>query len=191
MKLVKYLILISILFAISACKTVTLVEPASGVDLLATEENIYTLVNLHPDEIHAKLYSVNYQREGLIAACSKVDLVSLSSERLTFTLVSSGKTYTLDKHKSSPDFPAYVQKYFGSQCVTSDIKKLSSTDRQGIEKGVATKGMTKQGVIYAIGYPPEHRTPSNDGNEWIYWINRFKTMAVVFDSKGKVTEVGK
>jgi len=190
MKLNNFFIIALIMAFITGCKTTELVD-SSGVNMLETTGNVYTMVNLHPDEKQLKLYTVNYQREGLIPACSKVKLDAFERKRLTFTVVSTGKTYIMDKHKSSPDFPAYLKKYFGTECVSSKIKKLSSTDRKGIEKGIVTKGMTKQGVLYAIGYPPEHHTPSTNLNEWKYWINRFKTMVVRFDDKGKVTHIVK
>jgi hypothetical protein len=34
----------------------------------------YTLVNLHPDENRARLYSVNYLQAGLIPLCSRVTI---------------------------------------------------------------------------------------------------------------------
>jgi hypothetical protein len=66
---------------------------------------------------------------------------------------------------------------------------FSDQDRKGISDGRAYVGMTKSGVMTAIGYPAAHRTPSLDGNKWIYWTNRFKTFAVQFDGKGLVTSV--
>jgi hypothetical protein len=45
--------------------------------------------------------------------------------------------------------------------------------------------MTKQDVIASVGYPPAHKTPSLDGNEWRYWENRFGTILVTFKD-GKV-----
>ena len=32
--------------------------------------------------------------------------------------------------------------------------------------------------------------PSLEGDTWIYWRNRFKTMAVEFDNDGKVKNIG-
>jgi hypothetical protein len=64
--------------------------------------------------------------------------------------------------------------------------QLSPVDRKGIQMGTALEGMTRQGVIYAMGYPPPHRTPSLDSERWIDWRNRFNTFAVVFDPSGLV-----
>ncbi|MBN1905695.1 MAG: outer membrane protein assembly factor BamE [Deltaproteobacteria bacterium] len=70
-----------------------------------------------------------------------------------------------------------------------DLSKLSEKDLKGIKEGVASAGMTKDGVMMALGYPATHRTPSLESNTWVYWSNRFKTIAVTFDDKGIVTAI--
>jgi len=75
--------------------------------------------------------------------------------------------------------------------ITSETKVslegLSKTDQEGIRRGKAKKGMSKDGVRMALGYPATHRTPSLKSNTWIYWTNRYKTIAVEFNQDGKVT----
>lgn len=66
---------------------------------------------------------------------------------------------------------------------------LSALDRKGVEQGKAFKGMTKKGVMTALGYPSPHRTSSLDSEEWIYWTNRFGTIAVVFNHNDRVTSI--
>ena len=69
------------------------------------------------------------------------------------------------------------------------LKGFSAVDLKGIKKGKAFKGMTKKGVMTALGYPAAHETPSLDDNQWKYWRNRFRTVVVEFNSKGKVVNV--
>ena len=66
---------------------------------------------------------------------------------------------------------------------------LSEKDRKGIEDGKAYPGMTKDGVKMALGYPATHKTPSLESNRWIYWTNRWDTVAVEFNDQGIVTSV--
>ena len=66
---------------------------------------------------------------------------------------------------------------------------LSNIDRKGIKEGKVYAGMTKQGVRVALGYPAVHRTPSLEDSTWIYWRNRFQTVAVEFDQGGKVAHI--
>lgn len=79
------------------------------------------------------------------------------------------------------------------QLITSpqptNIDRLSPTDRRGIQDGKAYKGMTKEGVRIALGYPAPHRTPSLDGNTWVFWTNRWRAIEVDFDNHGKVKNI--
>ena len=70
------------------------------------------------------------------------------------------------------------------------LDAFSELDRKGISEGRAYVGMSKSGVMAALGYPAAHRTPSPDGNTWVYWKNRFKTFVVQFDDRGLVMGIG-
>ena len=48
--------------------------------------------------------------------------------------------------------------------------------------------MSKKAVILSWGYPPELATPSTSLNAWKYWLKRFTSKIVRFDSDGKTTE---
>jgi len=69
------------------------------------------------------------------------------------------------------------------------LEGLSSIDQKGINEGKVRTGMTKNGVRIALGYPAAHKTPSLESNTWIYWRNRFRTMAVEFGDDGKVKTI--
>jgi hypothetical protein len=71
----------------------------------------------------------------------------------------------------------------------TSLGNLSAKDSKGIKEGRAYTGMTKNGIRIALGYPARHRTPSLDGYEWVYWIDRFRTRLIRFNDKGIVTEV--
>jgi hypothetical protein len=181
MSFYKPLLLSAGVLILSGCASVMpLTDKVTGEDLFQTNKPVYTLVNLHPDEKRMKLYSVNFQQDGLIPVCTQVNIVDVTNKNLTFKISSTDKQYTLTKHKSSPDFSKYLSNYFGTECNSSKIKKLSTLDQQGIKDGVVKEGMTKEGVKYAIGFPPEHKTPDLNSNEWLYWKNRFNTFKVEF-----------
>ncbi len=66
---------------------------------------------------------------------------------------------------------------------------LSEVDRQGIEAGRAMVGMSKQGVLVALGYPAKHRTLSLEQDRWVYWKGRHNAYMVEFDDSGKVVSI--
>jgi len=157
---------------------------------LVGASGVYTLVNLHPDEPRRRLYSVNYQQTGLIPRCSKVKIDSVDSRKMTFQLLDSGREYEYIFHNSLRDpIPKHLDKVFGKKCDAS-LEGMSEVDRKGIRAGSVLAGMSKRGVTLAIGYPPEHATPSLDSDIWTYWTNRFGKMTVSF-SNGKVVGVSR
>lgn len=83
------------------------------------------------------------------------------------------------------DKDAYIDTIFSNEKVSLD--HFSIVDQQGIKSGTAIKGMTKEGVKAALGYPAAHKTPSLNDNEWIFWTNRFGTYAVIFDKNNRVS----
>lgn len=172
---------------LAGCASVNLVD-SSGQDLMKSQ-NVVLKTNLHPDPVRHRLYTVNYQQPGLIPMCTEVELVELSDKRLVFKVKSTGVQYTLDRHRSTADLAAYLHDYFGTSCNKEKLNNLSDIDKEGIKKGKALKGMSKEAVILALGFPPKHKTPNLETNQWRYWLNRWKTMVVEFDDSGKVSAI--
>jgi len=154
--------------------------PQDATPAYGLPESAVTLVNLHPDEERLQLYSVNYQQLGLIPRCTPVHIDSTSSRGIQFTVTSSGRTYNYAFHDSMVEGPEkHLARYFGASCPELPAG-LNPLDMKGIEQGIVSEGMTKQGVIFALGYPPEHATPTPDRDQWIYWKNRWDRFVVRF-----------
>ena len=155
--------------------------PEGGTPGYGLPENAVTLVNLHPDEERRQLYSVNYQQLGLIPRCTPVHIDATSNGGIKFTVTSSGRSYDYSFHDSLvEDREKHIARYFGAAC--PETPGLNPLDLQGIDKGQAGEGMTKNGVILALGYPPDHATPNTDSDNWIYWKNRWDRFVVKFDN---------
>ncbi len=69
-----------------------------------------------------------------------------------------------------------------------DISAMSDIDRKGISNGKVHLGMSKEGVMAALGYPAAHQTPSLEYDTWIYWKGRFGRRKVRFEPKDQVVE---
>ena len=172
-----------------AFAALALAQPGVARDIeyaLIGDQGVVTLVNLHPDENNRRLYSVNYQQDGLIALCTKVRITAVTHRAMTFELADGGRKYEYIFHDTlRQEIPKHLDQFFGKTCPKKQVDALGKVDRQGIKEGRALPGMTKAGVILAIGYPPEHATPSLDGSVWKYWRNRFATTLIHFED-GKV-----
>jgi len=154
-------------------------------------QEVYLLTNLHPDEENQRLYSTNYQLPGRLKVCTKVRITKLSKKKMKFELVDSSREYDYLLHKkSTPEgFSENIKKYFGPECPQAEIDGMSDIDKEGIKKARALKGMTKRGVIIAMGYPPAHVTHDLDYEEWMYWMNKWSRDAVEFDDNGIVENI--
>jgi hypothetical protein len=60
------------------------------------------------------------------------------------------------------------------------LERLPSELAASIRNGEMRKGMTKEQVLMARGYPPAHETPSTELDRWVYWSSRFVKQTIVF-----------
>lgn len=162
---------------------------ANGVDML-TAEKVYTLVNLHPDEQNSRLYTVNYQLPSLLPRCTEIKVNKLSRKKFIFEVPSRGKTYTYIYHKAAVDkLDENIKLYFGTTCDKNVVSRMSKKDQDGIKMGRPLLGMTREGILLAMGRPPKHVNPVLDVSEWMYWRNKFARTAITFNDKGIVTGI--
>jgi len=162
-------------FALGACGARTEYAVAQG-------GQVYTLVNIHAPARGNQLSSVNYQGEVLIPVCTPVTFSRITDRRAFFTVQTTGQAFDYVFHRRSLREPVdqHLARYFGTAC--PDLTQLSQEDQAGVRDGHVYQGMTKQGVLIAIGYPPQHRTPSLDGDVWRYWRARNGTFEVYYQN---------
>lgn len=150
----------------------------------------YTLVNLHPDNERSRLYAVNFQQRGLIPVCSEVEFLGLGAKSFKFRVVSTNRDYEYVNHKAAAEpFPDHVARFFGPTCPKEEIVALSEIDRRGIREGRAIEGMSRRGVILAMGHPPRHVNPDQTAPSFMYWKNRFNRVEIQFGPDDVVTGI--
>jgi hypothetical protein len=186
----RLLALAAIMAAMAGCAA-KVPEALAKIPGLAGATEVYTLTNLHPDDPRTVLYAANYQRAGLLPVCTRVQIERLGGDVMEFRVESSGKVYEYAHHKSAIEpFPQHLSRYFGPRCPDEAMAKLGEIDRRNIRSGTVEAGMTRQGVLFAIGYPPTRTTPDLQATKWRYWRNRFRSFHVEFDDRGRVAKVG-
>ena len=95
--------------------------------------------------------------------------------------------FLYDTGRMRLSIPDYVKAITSPTPVS--LTHLTPVDLEGVSQGRALVGMTREGVLTALGFPAQHRTPSLDAPEWTYWKNRFATLAVVFGQDGLVAHI--
>ena len=69
------------------------------------------------------------------------------------------------------------------------FNNLDAKTRLAIETARVTRGMTREQVIAAIGYPISSETTHLDFRQWRYWLWTYSPYTVNFGEDGKVTSV--
>jgi len=164
--------------------------------VFADEEIRYTKYNIHTQSKDAKISKASYanytnpgQGHEIVPAGSEILITDKSRKSFTFTYNNGSKKviYEFHKKRMGMSLDEYLDKITSAE--PTSHTGLSKEDKKGIAEGKAYKGMSREGVLVALGYPATHRTPSLDSTSWTYWTNRFGTIVVVFDTQGLVSEV--
>ncbi len=130
--------------------------------------------------------TLNYAVEELVPVNSKVKIVREYSDALDLKIGENTFTVALARRYSKKSIADIKARYLNEQPV--DLSKFSKLGQEGIKVGEIKFGMTKQEVLVARGYPPEHATLSIDSDTWRYWQNKWRSMLVRFDDN-KVSDI--
>ena len=143
--------------------------------------------NIRPDS-RGYVSALNYQTQKFIPRCTEVLITSLDAQQMAFK-TSDGEEYVwkFEERISEPPL-RHLARLFVPVC---DHRKLSEEDLAGIKVGKGKKGMTRWGIFFAMGYPPDDLTPDADADQWTYWKYKNITMTLRFDRNGVVTGFGK
>jgi len=171
---------------------------------VAEEGNVYTRYNIHVEKRFKNngeaVYKASYANyvsppsgEHVILP-PNTQIIPVNQRRLftknySFQVVGQdiSVVFEFDAKRMGMDYDQYMALITSPQPVT--LNGLNGIDQKGVTDGKAFVGMTKQGVMTALGYPAVHRTPSLDSNSWTYWKDRFRTLRVEFDQTGRVSQV--
>jgi hypothetical protein len=155
-------------------------------------DKLQTIANLHPDMQRKVLYSLNYQLPGLIPVCSDVTITKVGKKKISFDY--NGQEFVIGYEGFTAGAGLSLMQavegiYFGKACDKSKIASLGKADQEGIRSGQPKVGMTRDGVLFALGRPPFHANPDLTSTTWRYWRNRFGQLVVNFGDDGKVASI--
>ncbi|MDA0989643.1 MAG: hypothetical protein O3A51_02685 [Verrucomicrobia bacterium] len=135
-----------------------------------------------------RMYAINYKKGRLIPAGTAVSNVRVTKKTVTFDIAEWNMTFVVNfqaKFQPNVSIDDLRARLFTTKTKKALLAGFSRDELAAIEAGQVRKGMSKAAVLVAYGYPPEHRTPSTNLNDWIYWLDRYRTRTVQFDANGK------
>lgn len=131
--------------------------------------------------------TTNYQRGPLVPINTPVMLVSMSGSKLVIKRLDTNQNITVaNEEKFTKKSIAEIGSIFLSE-VKTPLDKLPAEVADAIRGGEMRKGMTRELVLMARGYPPAHETPSLEGDRWTYWSSRLVKHTIIF-SNGRLAE---
>ena len=163
---------------------------------VASAQDLYLKYNVHTQVDRANVLKgsyANYTNPGdghvIIPAGTEINITRQTRRGFFFTHDFSAQEAFIEYHQGNMgmDMDAYIDLITSTSPV--NLSRFSDVDQRGIKEGRAIVGMTREGIMTALGYPAAHRTPDLDASRWIYWQNRFRTLAVDFDADGRVSSI--
>lgn len=132
--------------------------------------------------------TTNYRKGILVPINTEVEFVKSSRKRISVKIPSYEATVNIENEEgySGEKIDGIFKRMFARELVKLD--SFTEAEQSQIKKGLVAEGMSKEAVIKAMGYPPKHKTPSLNMDQWRYWKNRFDTQLVYFEN-GKVSSI--
>jgi hypothetical protein len=116
-----------------------------------------------------------------------VKVISMGGARMTLKRLDNGQEIKIENEDK---FTKRSISEMASAMLSAEktpLEKLPNEVASAIRSGEMRKGMTKELVIMARGYPPAHETASIESDRWVYWSSRFVKQTIVF-SNGRLAE---
>ena len=84
---------------------------------------------------------------------------------------------------------AFARRYIVKDDPRAKLEAMPPKLRRAIETARVTRGMTKEQVVMAMGYPISSENPHLDVKRWKYWLWSFSPFTIEFDEAGGVSHV--
>ncbi|MDM0038283.1 hypothetical protein QTH89_17775 [Variovorax sp. J22G21] len=87
------------------------------------------------------------------------------------------------------DLGTFAKRWVVTEDPSAKIAKFPPKIRDAIKSARIAKGMTREQVAMAVGYPISSENPNLDAPTWRMWLGSFSEFQVQFDRSGRVSEV--
>lgn len=168
-------------------------------------EKLYTAYNMwfeKPKSMHC----INFKAGTMIPAGSLVSSAQLIDDEVVyvpgmdyeevppyirFTIAEDKQEYNVQfsrRWHPGKSIQDYFDLMFTTRPLDERIAEFTSDEKQAIHGGYLLEGMSKEAVLIAYGYPPEHKTRNLTSNTWLYWRNKFGKKVIYFDPDGRTVK---
>ena len=132
----------------------------------------------------------NYQESGkrIIPVGTPLRVTGYGRYRV-YVELNGGKQAIGNDYSRDIALPEFAQRYVVPQDPNAKLASYPPKIRDAIKSARITKGMTREQVLMAVGYPISSENPNLDAPIWRMWLSSFGEFQVQFDGGGKVRDV--
>lgn len=133
---------------------------------------------------------INYIGSGkqVIAVGTPVKVTGYGRQRVLIEV--EGKKLALgNDYSRSVALEDFARRYIVADDPTAALDKAAPKIREAIKAMRITRGMTRQQVLMAVGYPIVSENPELDSTLWRYWISRSEEYQVFWSEDRRVDKI--
>lgn len=133
---------------------------------------------------------INYAEGGkrVIPAGTPIKVTGYGRYRVLIDVGGSSQAIGND-YSRDLDLQTFARRYVVAEDPKQKLAGYSAPHREAITTSRLMRGMTREQVLMAVGYPVSSENPSLDASLWRFWRDSFTEFQVHFDDQGRVKDV--
>jgi hypothetical protein len=169
----------------------TVTIAACGLDIAVAQPTYegFLCCNLRSDS-GGWISDANYQEPGkkTVAVGTPVKILGYGRQRVN--LDAGGQKYSIGNDYSRElELGPFAERFIVKADPKTKIASFPAKTQEAIKTMKVSKGMTKEQVLMAVGYPITSENPTLDAPAWRYWLSSFAPFTVLWDNQGRVKEI--
>ena len=152
---------------------------------IAAGQEFFTRSTIHTEG--GEYVGTNYARGGIVPINTPVKVDAIRANSISLHRIDTGDKFEIKNVEKYTMKPTTALGRLLLAAEPTPLDRLPPDLAASIKHGEMRKGMTKEQVLMARGYPPSHETPSTDSDRWVFWSSRFVKHTIVF-SNGRLIE---
>lgn len=137
-----------------------------------------------------EIYDINYEGDGAEIVPFGTPVTVTGRDRRKLRFVANGQRYVLENHYSRDlSEAAFAGRYVVAEDPRVATAVLPEKIREAIADSRVTRGMTREQVRMALGWPVSSENPDPEAPVLRYWLSSFDEVQVEFNDDGLVTDL--
>ena len=132
----------------------------------------------------------NYQEPGkkVIPVGTAVKIVGYGRQRVGLD-AGGQKLWIGNDYSRELELGPFAERFVVKTDPKAKLTSFPPKIQEAIKNMRVAKGMTKEQVLMAVGYPITSENPTLDAAAWRYWLSSFAPFTVIWDGQGRVKDI--